>query len=355
MADVCIICLKALDKKDVISVCSGKCGSVIHLKCSEMKESEKKSLIECDQLHWMCNKCDKVEVSTFTVNIINKFMTTVIQLVEQVKQLEEKIDNMKNNSACKCSSNITTSVTELSELNANPSIPSSKLKQKNKQDLNEEEKVPKDPKLALRKEKVNITLHRGKYSRTKDSQVSDQTTEDENTSMPNLTRQLDAESIYSESDSKETETKEFNKNYSEVVKENGNSQSAPQRESNSEYGGWRTAQSSRRVKKKAHKRNEMIIGMSQTSEELVGVKKAWLHLGKLQRDTTTEQVEVFLKKNFPNVNITVSKLESKGNNCSFRLGVDFAQKDTLMNSNLWPQNITLRRFLFPRRVGILPQ
>ncbi|KAK9508963.1 hypothetical protein O3M35_006392 [Rhynocoris fuscipes] len=262
---------------------------------------------------------------------------------------------MKNNSACKSSSNITTSVTELSELNANPSILSSKLKQKNKQDLNEEEKVPKDPKLALRKEKVNITLHRGKYSRTKDSQDSDQTTEDENTSMPNLTRQLDAESMYTESDSKETETKEFNKNYSEVVKENGNSQSAPQRENNSEYGGWRTAQNSRRVKKKAHKRNEMIIGMFQTSEELVGVKKAWLHLGKLHGNTTVENVETFLKKYFPELNVSVTKLESKGKNASFRLGVDFNMKDHLMKSECWPCNMTVRRFLFPRRVATLPE
>ncbi|KAK9507017.1 hypothetical protein O3M35_008850 [Rhynocoris fuscipes] len=112
---------------------------------------------------------------------------------------------------------------------------------------------------------------------------------------------------------------------------------------------------SRKHSRNGRKRRNMVVGRCKENDELTGVKKEWLHLGKLRNGTTVEQVETFLQKYFPNLEVSVECVDSKGSNCSFRLGVDYSNKEILMNSEVWPENVTLRRFLFRRHVGVLPQ
>lgn len=81
---------------------------------------------------------------------------------------------------------------------------------------------------------------------------------------------------------------------------------------------------------------------------LVGSKRAWFHLGKVRRNTTVKDVEDFVGKTFPNISFSVEKLENKGVTDSYRLGVNFEHKDVVMDSTRWPQNVTLKRFLFRR-------
>jgi len=59
-----------------------------------------------------------------------------------------------------------------------------------------------------------------------------------------------------------------------------------------------------------------------------------------------EEVLSFINETFLNSNPSVVKLDSKGLNDSFRVGVDFAFKDALMNGAKWPKNVTVKRFLF---------
>lgn len=81
---------------------------------------------------------------------------------------------------------------------------------------------------------------------------------------------------------------------------------------------------------------------------LVGQKRAWFHLGKLKGETSTEDVTAFLGKHISDRNFVVEKLESKGSNASFKLGIDFDLKDKVIDSSIWPKYVTLRRFLFKR-------
>lgn len=98
----------------------------------------------------------------------------------------------------------------------------------------------------------------------------------------------------------------------------------------------------------------MIVGTGGSNSKLTAVKKAWLYLGKIRKNTTTNDVSNYLSETFPGLEITVEKLESRGPNCSFRLGTSFDNKDTLMDGSKWPANSIIKRFLFHRRIEVQP-
>ncbi|KAK9501211.1 hypothetical protein O3M35_011969 [Rhynocoris fuscipes] len=58
------------------------------------------------------------------------------------------------------------------------------------------------------------------------------------------------------------------------------------------------------VSKRRNKKPITLVGTSQQASELTGVKKAWIHLGKLKEGTTAENVETFLKKYFPELDVS---------------------------------------------------
>jgi len=80
-----------------------------------------------------------------------------------------------------------------------------------------------------------------------------------------------------------------------------------------------------------------------------GDKKAWFHLGKVKAGTSEQEVSTFIKHSF-NLECIVEKLDAKGINSSFKLGVDFEHRDVLLDSSVWPKHITLKRFLFKRQM-----
>lgn len=109
----------------------------------------------------------------------------------------------------------------------------------------------------------------------------------------------------------------------------------------------------RRDKRRKNKPN-ILVGTGEAST-LQGTKKAWFHLGKVKKDTRVEDVKNFLDTAFPNIEFDIEKLDTKGTNCSFKLGVDFAKKDEITEVSSWPKNVTLKRFLFRRETAPHPR
>lgn len=100
---------------------------------------------------------------------------------------------------------------------------------------------------------------------------------------------------------------------------------------------------------------KVVIGTSDGKGMLYGDKKAWFHLSKLRDGTTAETVSTFLTNTFPNHNsFTVEKLETKGLTNSFKIAVDFELKDKMMDNNIWPKNVAVRRFFLSRRMSRAP-
>jgi hypothetical protein len=101
--------------------------------------------------------------------------------------------------------------------------------------------------------------------------------------------------------------------------------------------------------KKANIKQDVVIGTSESNELLsASEKKAWIFVGRLKSDTTAEAVGEFVERTFPNIQVTVEKLESRSSSASFRLSVNFDRKDELMNCAIWPKNTLVKRFLFRR-------
>jgi hypothetical protein len=83
---------------------------------------------------------------------------------------------------------------------------------------------------------------------------------------------------------------------------------------------------------------------------LYGEKRAWFHLSKIKSGTTVELVTKYLESTFPeHKDFVVEKLETKGLNYSFKIGVDFELKNKVMNPEIWPKNVAIRRFLFQKK------
>ncbi|KAG8273484.1 hypothetical protein J6590_019193, partial [Homalodisca vitripennis] len=94
--------------------------------------------------------------------------------------------------------------------------------------------------------------------------------------------------------------------------------------------------------------NKILVGTGETNL-IQGTKMAWFHLGKVKSGTSEEEVKNFIKTSFPGTGFIVEKMECKGVNERFKIGVDFTMKDKVTDISLWPKNVTLKRFLFKRR------
>uniref|UniRef100_T1I5Q6 PHD-type domain-containing protein n=1 Tax=Rhodnius prolixus TaxID=13249 RepID=T1I5Q6_RHOPR len=347
----CYLCDKCDLTKNVI-YCSGQCNVIVHLECLNITPNEKISLKECKQLHWLCTLCDKVEVSTCTTNLIKNMMTTISWLLEEVRDLKGKVNNnIDLASTCDCTSLISTITSEMVTITGNQLALSKEiqvLKEINK--VNSEDREEKERHLLKDSSRLGtVTTQRGNYKSKKNEQLTHKETDKnlyEELCMNEITRQLSPTVKSQENLSRKVEqrcsTEKRGSSYSEAVKQEVTNLRSGEGE------GWNM------VKPKNDQKRIVKVGTSQSTCELVGVKKAWLHLGKLREGTTVEDVERFLKEYIPEIEISVTKLTSKGKNCSFRLGVDFHMKDRLIESDVWPSNVTIRRFLFPRRVAVLP-
>ncbi|RZF35360.1 hypothetical protein LSTR_LSTR017063, partial [Laodelphax striatellus] len=111
---------------------------------------------------------------------------------------------------------------------------------------------------------------------------------------------------------------------------------------------WNVVKFKRRSSKRIHNQkldgNGMVGAGEIGSGLLTGEKRAWFHLGKIKRGTSVADVESFLTSAFPEFNISVEKLNSKGIYESFKLGIDFIHREKISNPLLWPKNVILRRF-----------
>lgn len=79
-------------------------------------------------------------------------------------------------------------------------------------------------------------------------------------------------------------------------------------------------------------------------------KKLWVYVGRCDASTTADQIKDHLKETWPNSRYEVNKLNTKGSNASFQIGVDFNESlvDTLYDPSYWPEGIAVKRFKFFR-------
>lgn len=78
-------------------------------------------------------------------------------------------------------------------------------------------------------------------------------------------------------------------------------------------------------------------------------KKAWLHLGKINKDCKEEDVVELIKAKFPEnkTEIVVEKISREDStSASFRLGIDFDLLEEVNRGDFWPRGVIVKRYFF---------
>ncbi|KAJ3655761.1 hypothetical protein Zmor_014875 [Zophobas morio] len=105
---------------------------------------------------------------------------------------------------------------------------------------------------------------------------------------------------------------------------------------------------SRAVKRPENKNKNYVIGTNQSEETsstlLVAPKKAFWYVSRLRPGTTVQQVVDFLNPDFPEVRCEPIDSKYPQHYSSFKVIVNLANKDNIMDPNIWPQETYVARF-----------
>ncbi|KAJ4451905.1 hypothetical protein ANN_03383 [Periplaneta americana] len=81
----------------------------------------------------------------------------------------------------------------------------------------------------------------------------------------------------------------------------------------------------------------------------VADKMAWLYIGRLKPNITTNNVRKFLKRNGFKGNIECEKLSTRGERKAFKIGFPYSYLENTQKTDFWPQGIVVRRYHFRRK------
>lgn len=89
----------------------------------------------------------------------------------------------------------------------------------------------------------------------------------------------------------------------------------------------------------------------ETSNSLQAVEKtAWIYVTRLNQSTTEKQIVDHLSR-VCKVSCTKLELKNRDRVASFRIGVPFDRKDSIMDGAIWPRGTLLNRYFFPKNRG----
>lgn len=373
--DVCCPkCKINVHNSDEALFCDGFCSTWFHASCVNIVSAQYQLISQLhDKISWICERCqariDKLRIQVISNEDYLNLHEMVVGLVSVVKGVVN--DNLALNSRIddisECVSNFklskdhvylrkqqavvqtqpTNQSSKKPEITETQKIFLNKKAQDNQQphDLGSEIKLSKNNK----KEAVQSLLSKPNEKPNCQNEI--------NIDKPILLNDVSEENSnyvsitddFQDSSDKENDWKEIKKNkkgklnntqgpmktFAKVVAENSSSTSTKSSDSSNRPRPTRNM--------------TVVVGSASGNSSIIGTKRAWFHIGKVSKNTDEKAVLDFVKKEFSQEDAVVEKLESKGQNSSFRLGVDFAIKDKIMKGDVWPKNVTVKRFLFLRR------
>lgn len=139
------------------------------------------------------------------------------------------------------------------------------------------------------------------------------------------------------------------------VKETGQIHSNIQQDKNGTYTNpWSAGDATRRSNytqrmEQTGQRSKPIRGTKPTELSELQGGCAWLYVGGLHQNTEEEKLLSFLKNNGISGDLECERLETKGRNRAFKLGLPLSELDKVKRSEFWPQGITVRRYNFRQR------
>ncbi|KAJ4435183.1 hypothetical protein ANN_23759 [Periplaneta americana] len=96
------------------------------------------------------------------------------------------------------------------------------------------------------------------------------------------------------------------------------------------------------------RQNTTTIGtMDPSNTDLqAGERRAWLYVGKLHPNTTTEKIKNHLQKQGIETGIECDELTTKGTLKAFRIAVPFERRSQVTTPEFWPQGVLVRQYRF---------
>src|SRR5699024_7452376 len=87
-----------------------------------------------------------------------------------------------------------------------------------------------------------------------------------------------------------------------------------------------------------------------TSAFSAAEKKAWIYVGRCNKNSTAEGLEAYLRKKLPRCdNFDISKIsKSDASYASFKVGLCYSMKDDVMDPKFWLKGVLVKRFKFFR-------
>lgn len=82
----CGTCDKTIATLDDTIICSGPCGFSLHLKCAGLSKAQSKLLVDCSNIHYYCNNCQKYSNKTIA-DRLDTFTSSINGLVDSLKPL----------------------------------------------------------------------------------------------------------------------------------------------------------------------------------------------------------------------------------------------------------------------------
>jgi len=385
--DQCGVCKIKVENSEDGLQCDGMCDLWFHRTCLNMDTSKYKAIRKiADVIQWICVPCigrlnmlKKTGISPedgLDLFLMISNLTTLVKELRHDKTITQvnQINNTLNND------NVQTE----SEVNKCDLVPEMSITHENG---HENKVLAKEPITAPRQnsKKAEQTISRTK-SMTYAAKVTTKTDGQRNAGMNHdMTNSRERSASLSEIENNlrhvEVISAEENESVNTLEAVNGQEVRVSVSETEDRKNGWVMQRNRRNVRRtnshsnrsetekgngggqrvtsnpnlnQPRRNNNIIVGSSDNNETLVGEKRAWFHLGKVKSGTTVDTVKNFIQTKFKDDGCVVEKLESKGANESFKVGIDFSRKDEILHSEHWPKNVTLKRFLF-KRPFIKPQ
>lgn len=359
---LCSVCKLKVKDESKVFMCSGICNYITHMECSGFNKTECK-LIENKNFLWFCDKCKFIgtNVSNLLASLTNAVISCQNHIVKQsitIKEQNAEFALLKSEVALikkeilasKKSTEHDMPLNGLEEVDklSYPADTAAKnqrvisfpknilrdlgnpkaVQRGNVIDSKNPSKKPVDGKKSTVDSDRDVKSSSGKTNKSWDYNITANTSRDFTFSQPKPRR-----------------------DWSELEEES----SGPENENG--QGDDFTTVISRKRRNRSRKRvntnaimGTIVMDEQESFASVPKIKKAWIYVGNTKKGTNEEKIRDYIKTKAPMVaDVNVDKLNCQGETQSFRVSVSFEHKDVIMNGDLWPNGVVIRRYNFSKK------
>ncbi|KAJ3665669.1 hypothetical protein Zmor_001156 [Zophobas morio] len=326
----CSVCnLEFKENEDTVE-CTGICNIIYHIKCTGLKKSEQKILLDGTKLLWFCDQCRIVgtNVSSLLMSIKSALLSCQDQIVKQNAVITKQNE-------------------EISSLNREVADIKTKLIDKEKP-----ANIPPTSSMEVKKptftsffkgdEKKEMELSNFKPWERKG--IHNPYNENRDKSTAPVTTPGNFTAIYSSAVVPENNI---------IVNKNSTFEDRQTKIDVSEENlKWKTVESrssnSNNTRKGGISRGKSLYGtgkLSSSSNIQGAIRRKWIYVGHISGNTASVQDIADHISEFAEIkNIEIKKLQTKGKNSAFSIGVPTELYDKIYNADVWPESVCLREF-----------